>query len=55
MTFGKGRVVAAGEAGMFGATGPVPGRKTRFGLNVPGNDNRQFALNILHWLSRLLN
>jgi hypothetical protein len=23
-------------------------------MNVPGIDNRQFALNILHWLSGLL-
>lgn len=25
-----------------------------FGMNRPGLDNRQLALNILHWLSRLL-
>jgi hypothetical protein len=30
------------------------GREMRFGMNVPGNDNRQFALNVAHWLSRLL-
>ncbi len=29
-------------------------RETRFGMNVPGNDDRQFALNALHWLSGLL-
>ena len=26
----------------------------KFGMNVPGIDNRQMALNILHWLSGLL-
>jgi hypothetical protein len=26
----------------------------RFGMQRAGNDNRQFALNTLHWLSRLL-
>jgi hypothetical protein len=26
----------------------------RFGMNVPGLDNRQMALNIMHWLSGLL-
>jgi hypothetical protein len=30
-------------------------RDTKIGMNVPGNDDRQFALNVLHWLSRLLN
>ena len=29
-------------------------RDMRIGMNVPGNDNRQFALNVLHWLSGLL-
>jgi hypothetical protein len=26
----------------------------KFGMNRPGLDNRQLALNILHWLSGLL-
>ena len=26
-------------------------RGQRFGMNSPGNDNRQLALNIIHWLS----
>jgi hypothetical protein len=26
----------------------------RMGMNVPGNDNRQYALNVMHWLSGLL-
>lgn len=59
MTFGKGRVVVAGEAGMLtaqvitDATGASP-RERRLGMNTPNTDNRQLALNIMHWLSRLL-
>jgi hypothetical protein len=55
MTFGKGRVVVLGEAGMLSAqvVRYPDGRETRFGMNMPGNDNRQFALNVVHWLSRL--
>jgi len=26
----------------------------RFGMNMTGIDNRQFALNVMHWLSRLM-
>ena len=50
---GKGRVVILGEAAMLSAqvTGPS---KRRMGMNVPGSDNKQFALNIMHWLSGLL-
>ncbi len=48
---GKGRVVILGEAAMM--TAQVSGDGHPFGMNVPGNDNRQLALNILHWLSRL--
>ncbi|MEO7970543.1 MAG: hypothetical protein ABI698_04535 [bacterium] len=50
---GKGRVVMLGEAAMLSAQ--VAGRDNfKMGMNVPGNDNRQFALNIMHWLSGLL-
>ena len=60
MAFGRGRVVVLGEAGMLSAqiaSFPVEGttRTIRMGMNVPGNDNRRFALNVMHWLSRLLN
>jgi hypothetical protein len=50
---GKGRVVVMGEAAMLSAqiAGPM---KRRMGMNVPGSDNRQLALNIMHWLSGLL-
>jgi hypothetical protein len=59
MTFGKGRIVVLGEAGLFSAQivrfreGDQE-REMKFGMNVPGNDDRQFALNVLHWLSGLL-
>ena len=49
--FGKGRVVVMGEAGMLSAQIAGP-RKIKFGMNRPGIDNRQLALNIMHWLSR---
>jgi hypothetical protein len=53
MEFGRGRVVVLGEAAMLTA------RLHRFdgrpiGMNTPGYDNRQLALNIMHWLTRLM-
>lgn len=56
LTFGQGRLVVLGEAAMLSAQvtrTTDPPRTTRAGMNVPGYDNRQFALNTLHWLSRL--
>jgi hypothetical protein len=57
MTYGNGRVVVLGEAGMLSAqlVRFPDGRETKFGMNVSGSDNQQFALNVLHWLSGLLN
>lgn len=52
LEFGKGRVVVLGEAAML--TAQVAMRGFRFGMNVPGIDNRQLALNMMHWLSGLL-
>lgn len=52
LKYGKGRVVVLGEAAML--TAQVALRGFRFGMNVPGIDNRQLALNIMHWLSALL-
>lgn len=49
---GKGRVVVLGEAGMLSAQLDREGRP--FGMNAAGNENRQFVLNTMHWLSRLL-
>jgi hypothetical protein len=51
--FGKGRVVVLGEAGMLSAQVSGPDKRP-MGMNVPGSDNRQLALNIMHWLSGLL-
>ncbi len=51
MHVGKGRVVILGEAACL--TAQIDGTG-KFGMNVPENDNRQFALNILHWLSGLI-
>lgn len=48
----RGRVVVLGEAGMLRA------QRDRnaglVGMNLPGYDNRQLALNIMHWLSRII-
>ncbi len=52
LNFGKGRVVVLGEAAELSAQ--VYGVTGQMGMNVPGIDNRQMALNILHWLSGLL-
>jgi hypothetical protein len=52
LKFGKGRAVVLGEAAMLTAQVSAEGEK--FGMNVPGTDDRQFALNVMHWLSGLL-
>lgn len=50
---GKGRVVMLGDAAMLSAQ--VTGTDNKpFGMNVPDTDNRQLALNIMHWLSGML-
>lgn len=48
MAFGKGRIVVCGEAAMFTSQGGDPG------MNYPGTDNKQFLLNIAHWLTRVI-
>ena len=53
MSSGKGRVVVLGEAAMLSAQLAGP-NKMPFGMNRPGIDNKQMALNIMHWLSGLL-
>lgn len=51
--FGKGRVVVLGEAAMLSAQ--LTGSDNQpFGMNIPDIDNKQLALNIMHWLSGLL-
>ena len=53
LKFGKGRVVVHGEAAMLSAQ--ISGAEKRtMGMNVPGNDNKQYALNLMHWLSGIL-
>jgi hypothetical protein len=53
LKFGKGRVVVQGEAAMLSAQ--IAGQnKNKMGMNVPGNENKQYALNVMHWLSGLL-
>lgn len=51
--FGKGRVVMMGEAALLSAQVAGP-QRGRMGMNVPGSDNKQLALNIMRWLSGLL-
>jgi len=53
LTWGKGRLVIAAEAGML--TAQLDGKTKRpFGMNVPGVDNQQFAINVLRWLAGAL-
>jgi hypothetical protein len=53
LSYGKGRVVVLGEAAMLSAQ--VAGNGDfKMGMNFGGIDNKQLALNILHWLSGLL-
>ena len=48
---GKGRMVVLGEAAVLSAQ-TIRGEP--LGMNVPGSHDRQFALNLMHWLSGLL-
>lgn len=53
LPFGAGRVVILAEAAM--ATAQLSAYDgSRFGMNYPGTDNKQFVLNVLHWLSGAL-
>lgn len=53
LKFGKGRVLVQGEAAMLSAQ--IAGSEGfKIGMNVPGYDNKQYALNAMHWLSGLL-
>ena len=54
LKLGKGRVVVVGEAAMLTAQLAGPEKAPFGGLNIPSIDNRQLALNIMHWLSKLL-
>lgn len=48
LKYGKGKVVILGEAAMI--TAQIYGTE-KFGMNTPGNNNRQFALNLMRWLA----
>ena len=56
--YGKGRVVVLGEATMLSAQlipsprDPSHQAKVQLGMGRPDLDNRQLALNIVHWLTR---
>jgi hypothetical protein len=53
LKFGKGRVVVQGDAAMLSAQ--ISGQDKRtLGMNVPGNDDKQYTLNLMHWLSGIL-
>jgi hypothetical protein len=60
LAFGRGRVVVLGDAAMLTAQLSVGrmaqslGHPIAIGMNRVGVDNRQFALNVMHWLTRLL-
>ena len=57
MSVGKGRVIVLAEAAMLSAQAilnPAGARVGIMGMNVPGIGNKQFALNALHWLTRVL-
>ena len=59
MTFGRGRVAMFGEAAMFSAQiiryrEEGQQHELQMGMNVPGTDDRQLLLNVMHWLSGLL-
>ncbi len=54
LEYGKGRVVVLGEAAMVSAQVlwiRGVGTQSPMGMNFPGVDNRQFTLNMLHWLA----
>lgn len=54
LKFGKGRVVVMGEAAMLSAQLAGP-QQMKMGMNQPGLDNKQLVLNLMHWLTGLLN
>ena len=51
MALDKGRVVILAEAAMASAQLSAYD-ESPFGMNVSGYDNREFVLNVMHWLSR---
>jgi len=56
LRYGAGRIAVFGEAAMFSAQlTTVDGKDHPMGMNEPGAErNPQFLLNVVHWLSRLI-
>jgi hypothetical protein len=55
LEFGAGRVVMLADAAMLTALVEHTGnRELHLGMTRQGYDNRQLALNIVHWLTRIL-
>ena len=55
LSIGRGRVIVLAEAAMLSAQvvlNPAGQRMVVMGMNVRGVGNKQFALNVLHWLTR---
>jgi hypothetical protein len=50
---GRGRVVVMGEAGQLSAQ-VVVNPPQPMGMNVPGCDNRKMELNVMQWLTGLI-
>jgi hypothetical protein len=48
LKYGKGKLIILGEAAMITAQ---KYKAEKFGMNAPGNDNKQFTLNIMRWLA----
>ncbi len=54
--FGRGRVVMLGDAAVLTSqVTHVAGKDITYGMAYTGSDDRQLALNIMHWLMRALN
>ncbi|ESQ93943.1 hypothetical protein [Asticcacaulis benevestitus] len=56
LDYGAGRLVVMGEAAMLSAQVVIQpnGERIYAGMNVPGYDDQQFALNVGRWLERVL-
>jgi len=60
LTPGKGRVVVIADDRIFaaellgGQTARLIGKEMPIGMNTPGYDNRQLALNVMRWLAGVL-
>jgi peroxiredoxin len=60
LLLGKGRVVVIGDDRIFaaellgGQMARIVGKEMPIGMNTPGYDNRQLALNVMRWLTGVL-